>query len=100
MRSEEPTESEPLPLEAYKPEILAALSAVLIPDVVTFDTATPAAGPLNGRGLADDVIDAELNIVTGGFKVEGRDDKGAIGSDCVGPHADITTSFPFLGKPH
>ena len=85
---------------AYKPEILAALSAVLIPDVVTFDTATPAAGPLNGRGLADDVIDAELNIVTGGFKVEGRDDKGAIGSDCVGPHADITTSFPFLGKPH
>ena len=84
----------------YKPETLAALSGVLIPDMVTFDTATAAAGPLNGRGLADDVIDAELNIVTGGFKVEGRDDKGAIGSDCVGPHADIKTSFPFLGKPH
>ncbi len=84
----------------YKPEVLAALSGVLIPDMVTFDTATPAVGPLNGRALGDDVIDAELNIVTGGYKVEGRDDKGAIGSDCVSAHTDIRTSFPFLGKPH
>jgi hypothetical protein len=85
---------------AYKPEILSALSGVLIPDVVTFDTATPAAGPLNGRALGDDVIDAELNIVTGGFKVEGRDDRGAIGSDCVAAHTDISTRFPYMGKAH
>ncbi len=84
----------------YAPEILSALSGVLIPDMVTFDTATPAVGPLNGRALGDDVIDAELNIVTGGYQVPGRDAKGAIGSDCVAAHTDIRSSFPYLGKAH
>ena len=43
----------------------AALASVLIPDVLTYDTATHAVGPLNGRALSDDVIDVELNITTG-----------------------------------
>jgi hypothetical protein len=49
-----------------------------------------AAGPLNGRGLADDVIDVELNLVT----------KGAVPTDMIGPHADYLAAFPYLGKPH
>ncbi len=84
----------------YSAGVNAALTGVLIPDVVTFDTATKAAGPLNGRALGDDVIDAELNIVTGGFESPGRDGKGAIGSDCVSAHTDISASFPYLGTPH
>jgi hypothetical protein len=59
-----------------------------------------AAGPLNGRGLADDVIDAELNIVTGGFAFAGRDANGAIPTDGVGPHGDYMATFPYLGVPH
>jgi hypothetical protein len=84
---------------AYSAEVNKALTGVLIPDVITFDTATKAAGPLNGRGLGDDVIDAELNIVTGGFESPGRDGKGAIGTDCVSAHTNISTKFPYLGRP-
>ncbi|TWU00114.1 hypothetical protein Pla108_10580 [Botrimarina colliarenosi] len=40
-----------------------ALTPVLLPDVLTFDTSS-AAGFLNGRQLADDVIDAELTLLT------------------------------------
>src|SRR5437016_126788 len=59
---------------AYSDGQAAALAGVLIPDVITYDTATHAVGPLNGRRLADDVIDVELNITTGG--------------DPLGPFAD------------
>jgi hypothetical protein len=85
---------------AFSKEINAALTGVLIPDLITFDTATKAVGPLNGRALGDDVIDAELNIVTGGFESPGRDGVGAIPSDCVPAHTDISAKFPYLGKPH
>lgn len=85
---------------AYKASELDTLRAVLLPDVVTYDTSTPAAGPLNGRGLDDDVIDAELNITTGGFPFPGRNGTGAIPSDCVGPHTDYMSAFPYLGKAH
>ena len=63
---------------------------VLLPDILTYDTSTQAAGPLNGRALADDVIDGELGLVT----------NGGIPTDCVGPHTDYSTSFPYLGNPH
>jgi Domain of unknown function (DUF4331) len=85
---------------AYTNGQTRTLAKVLLPDVVTYDTRTEAAGPLNGRALTDDVIDAELNIVTGGFAFDGRDGNGAIGGDCVGAHDDYRMSFPFLGKPH
>ena len=42
-----------------------ALTAILLPDVLTFDTNSPE-GFLNGRQLADDVIDAELNLLSNG----------------------------------
>ena len=85
---------------AYSDAEANTLADVLLPDVVTYDTTTKAAGPLNGRALADDVIDAELNIVTGGFAFPGRDGMGAITSDCVGPHKDYLSFFPYLGRPH
>ena len=63
---------------------------VLLPDILTYDTSTAAAGPLNGRGLADDVIDGELSLVT----------NGGITTDCVGPHSDYLSTFPYVGNPH
>jgi hypothetical protein len=42
-----------------------ALTPILLPDLLTFDTSS-SAGFLNGRGLADDVIDAELNLLSAG----------------------------------
>jgi hypothetical protein len=85
---------------AYTNAEARTLKNVLLPDILTYDTRTEAAGPLNGRALADDVIDVELNIVTGGFAFDGRDDTGAIPSDCVGPHGDELNRFPYLGEPH
>jgi uncharacterized protein DUF4331 len=68
-----------------------AIAEILLPDVITYQVGSMANGAaLNGRGLADDVIDAELGIVT----------KGAITTDCVGPHGDYLASFPYVGEPH
>ena len=81
----------------------AALAGVLIPDVITYDTATHAVGPLNGRALADDVIDVELNITTGGDPLglfADRDGTGGVPSDCVAAHTDYQFVWPYLGVPH
>ncbi len=88
---------------AYSDEAAGALAAVLLPDVVTYDTSTSAAGPLNGRALVDDVIDIELGIVTGGDPLglfADRDADGAINTDGIGPHTDYLGEFPYLGVPH
>ncbi len=88
---------------AYSDAAAAALAGVLLPDVITYDTATAAAGPLNGRALADDVIDVELRIVTGGDPLglfDDRDADGAINTDGIGPHSDYMGAFPYLGVPH
>ena len=80
-----------------------ALAGVLIPDVLTYDTATHAVGPLNGRALSNDVIDVELNITTGGDPLglfADRNATGGVPSDCVGPHSDYQSSWPYLGTPH
>lgn len=61
------------------------LADVLLPDILTVDTSS-AAGFLNGRRLADDVIDAELAIVT----------DGAVPSDCVDNDSSFSNSFPYL----
>jgi len=85
---------------AYTNAETKALAHVLLPDVVTYDTRTVAVGPLNGRALTDDVIDAELNIVTGGYPFDGRNATGAITGDCIGAHNDYLNTFPYLGTPH
>jgi hypothetical protein len=73
------------------PATLESLANVLLPDVLPFDPAVHATdGVFNGRALADDVIDNELPIVTNGL----------VTTDCVGPHHDYRSTFPYLGLPH
>ena len=66
------------------------LADVLLPDILTFDT-SKSDGFLNGRRLADDVIDAELNLIT----------EGAVKTDCVSRNdRAFGAAFPYLGSPH
>jgi len=65
------------------------LAHVLLPDILTYDTSS-AAGFLNGRQLSDDVIDAELNLIT----------NGKITGDCVANDSTFSTTFPYLGSPN
>ena len=74
----------------YDAATAGAIADILLPDLITYDVTTPAAGPLNGRALADDVIDAELGLTT----------HGCVTSDGVGPHSDYLSTFPYLGVPH
>jgi hypothetical protein len=66
-----------------------ALADVLLPDILTVDLSQPTAF-LNGRGLADDVIDAELNLIT----------NGAITTDCIANDSTFLSGFPYLGVPN
>ncbi len=66
-------------------ERAGALADVLLPDVLTFDLDDPA-GFLNGRKLADDVIDAELSLIT----------NGAVPGDCVANDSAFRATFPYL----
>ncbi len=87
----------------YATSEAAALANVLLPDVLTFDKASVLPAPLNGRALPDDVIDTELNIVTGGDPLglfPGRDAVGGISTDGIGPHTDYLADFPYLGDPN
>ena len=73
-------------LGAADPE---GLAHVLLPDLLTYDTSS-SAGFLNGRQLPDDVIDAELNLIT----------NGGITGDSVGNDSTFIGSFPYLGSPN
>ena len=89
----QPREQVKLGFRDHAEDVLTALGAadpeglagVLIPDVLTFETGNTS-GFLNGRRLADDVIDAELALVT----------DGAIPSDCVENDSSFSSSWPFL----
>lgn len=76
------------------------IAAVLAPDILTVDTSNPAgfnSGPLNGRQLADDVIDLELLIVTGGF----FGGSAVLDSDCVDANdVPFSSNFPYLAPAH
>jgi len=88
---------------AYSDAQAAALAGVLIPDVLVYSRSSSLPAPLNGRALADDVIDVELNVTTGGDPLglfADRDANGAVPGDGVGPHTDYLTRFPYLGRPH
>ncbi len=72
------------------PAQAAGLADVLLPDVLTIDTSS-SAGFLNGRALADDVIDAELNLLS----------NGAVTTDLVNSNdKTFSSSFPYLAAPH
>jgi Domain of unknown function (DUF4331) len=72
------------------PAKINGLANVLLPDILTFDTAK-SEGFLNGRRLADDVIDAELGLIT----------EGAATTDCVKRNDKaFPAGFPYLAAPH
>ncbi len=71
-------------------DFAAVLTGILLPDVLTFDTAN-SAGFLNGRQLADDVIDAELDLLT----------QGALTGDGVDANdVGFQDTFPYLAPAH
>lgn len=63
-----------------------ALAAILLPDILTYDTSN-SAGFLNGRQLTDDVIDAELGILS----------NNVVTTDFVGNDSTFLPVFPYLG---
>jgi len=63
-----------------------ALAAAVLPDILPFNT-TSRAGFLNGRRLDDDVIDAELGLLSG----------GTITTDRVINDSVFRRGFPYLG---
>lgn len=77
-------------LGGYDQATADSIAAILLPDILTIDTSSDA-GFLNGRALADDVIDAELGIVT----------NGAIPGDCIDANdKPFSATFPYLAAPH
>jgi hypothetical protein len=67
-----------------------AIADVLLPDVISYNTSKPANfAELNGRALADDVIDVALTVVA-----------NTPLSDCVGNDSTFRASFPYIGLPN
>lgn len=90
------------------PATADAIRGLLLPDVINITTADlgkangtsftgdKAGHILNGRTLAEDVIDFELNVVTGGL--EGH---AILTTDNVGANdVPFMTSFPYLAPAH
>jgi Domain of unknown function (DUF4331) len=67
------------------------IAEFLLPDILTVDLGMAGGFP-NGRALADDVIDGELPIVTGGF----FGGSAVLTSDCVANDSAFTAAFPYL----
>ncbi|MEM8945127.1 MAG: DUF4331 family protein [Planctomycetota bacterium] len=65
----------------------AALTPILLPDILTIDTSS-SDGFLNGRQLADDVIDAELTLLTAS--------SAPIGDGVDANDAPFLDVFPYL----
>lgn len=77
-------------LGGYDAPTADSIAAILLPDILTIDTSS-SDGFLNGRGLADDVIDAELGIVT----------NGGIPTDCIDANDNpFSMDFPYLAMPN
>jgi hypothetical protein len=71
-------------------EAIAALDKHdLLPDVLHFDPARPAAYP-NGRMFTEDVINIRIAFLT----------KNEAPPTGLSPHTDTLGSFPYLGNPH
>jgi len=80
----------------YSHEQAEAITNVLLPDILTVDVSSPA-GFLNGRQPSDDVIDAELGVVTGGF----FGGSAVLTADCInGNDAALPATFPYLAAAH
>lgn len=67
-----------------------AIAGLLLPDIANFNSAD-ASGFLNGRRLEDDVIDVELQVLTG-------DPNATDGVDAN--DKPFSNTFPYLASPH
>jgi len=77
-------------LPSYSAGQKSGIASVLLPDTLTVKLGS-SAGFLNGRKLADDVIDAEFSLLT----------NGNITSDGVNANDKaFRAGFPFLAAPH
>lgn len=83
----------------YKADVVAALKSlgagpeladVLLPDILTVDFSKPT-NYLNGRGLADDVIDISLQAITG---------NKSIGDGVNANDRPFSASFPYEAAPN
>ncbi len=98
-----------------------AVKSVLVPDVMVADLSqdsTTAAylgsetkgatgSKFGGRALTDDVVDISTGVIFGntisklGLAADdGKEIPTLASGDNVGPHADYTATFPYLGAPH
>lgn len=77
----------------------AIVRSLLLPDVLTLDTSSSDGfvSGLNGRQLAEGVIDFELFVVTGGL----FSGTAVLDSDCVGANdVSFLGTFPYLALSH
>jgi hypothetical protein len=78
-----------LEANGYPPDEATAAARIVLPDILRYDRARPAAYP-NGRALADDVFSARFAWLTNGKK----------SPDGLQPHDDLSAEFPYLGPPN
>ncbi len=77
----------------------ASFAGVLATDVLNVDLNAPTAfGTLNGRTLADDVIDTELTLIFGG--ADGLGNPGLTSDGVDGNDKAFLPYFPYLASPH
>jgi hypothetical protein len=81
--------SEVLQDHGYDAEQAAEAARIVLPDILRYDRAQPAAYP-NGRALTDDVFSARFAWLT----------NGNVGPDGLKPHEDLQGAFPFVGPPN
>jgi len=73
----------------HTPDEAAAAARIVLPDILRYDRARPAAYP-NGRAVTDDVFSARFAWLT----------NGKVSSDGLKPHDDLLAEFPYLGPPN
>ena len=70
-----------------------AITSVLLPDILTIDVTDPS-GFLNGRQLTDDVIDAELNLLSSGGVTTDLVDANDVPFSNVFPYLAFANAVP------
>jgi Domain of unknown function (DUF4331) len=73
----------------YSPGQARAAALQVLPDILRYDRARPAAYP-NGRGLTDDVYSLRFAWLT----------NGKVPPSGLTPHSDLLAHFPYLGPPN
>jgi hypothetical protein len=73
----------------YPPEEAKSAAMLVLPDILRYDRAQPAAYP-NGRVPTNDVYSARFAWLT----------HGKVTIDGLKPHDDLLAEFPFLGLPN